>query len=32
MIGTHITVDQQEDVQERVAQWKAAHPRPNTTE
>ncbi|MDR3728130.1 MAG: tetratricopeptide repeat protein [Terracidiphilus sp.] len=27
MIGTHITADELEAVQERVAQWKAAHPR-----
>jgi hypothetical protein len=27
MIGTHITADELETVQDRVAQWKAAHPR-----
>ena len=27
MIGTHITADELEAVQDRVAQWKAAHPR-----
>jgi TPR repeat protein len=27
MIGTHITADELDAVQERVAQWKAAHPR-----
>jgi TPR repeat protein len=27
MIGTHITADELEAVQERVAQWKSAHPR-----
>jgi hypothetical protein len=29
MIGTHITEDDLEAVQERVKHWKAAHPRPN---
>jgi TPR repeat protein len=32
MIGTHITADELEEVQERVAKWLAAHPRPATTE
>ena len=32
MIGTHITTDELEAVQERVAKWQAAHPRPNATE
>jgi TPR repeat protein len=32
MVGTHITADELDAVQERVAQWKAAHPRPNSTE
>ncbi len=32
MIGTHITTDQLEDVQQRVARWLAAHPRSGTTE
>lgn len=27
LIGTHITTDELEEVQERVAQWQAAHPR-----
>jgi TPR repeat protein len=27
MIGTHITADELDAVQERVAQWKSAHPR-----
>ncbi len=27
-VGTHITVDELEDVQDRVAAWQAAHPRP----
>jgi TPR repeat protein len=26
MIGTHITADELEDVQDRVAKWRAAHP------
>jgi TPR repeat protein len=30
MVGTHITADELDAVQERVAQWKAAHPRPNS--
>jgi hypothetical protein len=28
MIGIHITVDQLEEIQDRVAAWIAAHPRP----
>jgi len=32
MIGTHITQDELDDVQERVAKWLAAHPRPNASE
>jgi len=28
LIGTHITTDELEEVEERVAKWKAAHPRP----
>lgn len=28
MIGTHITTDELEEVNERVAKWQAAHPRP----
>jgi TPR repeat protein len=31
-IGTHITTDELEEVQERVAKWQAAHPRPAATE
>jgi uncharacterized protein len=27
MIGTHITADELENVKERIAKWKAAHPR-----
>ncbi len=27
-IGTHITTDELEEVEERVAKWQAAHPRP----
>jgi TPR repeat protein len=27
MVGTHITTDELEEVEERVARWKAAHPR-----
>jgi len=27
LIGTHITTDELEEVQERIAKWKAAHPR-----
>jgi hypothetical protein len=27
MIGAHITADELDAVQERVSQWKAAHPR-----
>ena len=30
MIGEHITADELSDVQDRVAAWKAAHPRPET--
>ncbi len=29
MVGTRITADQLEDVQEREARWKAKHPRPD---
>jgi TPR repeat protein len=32
LIGTHITTDQLEDVQDRVAKWLAAHPRPAATQ
>jgi TPR repeat protein len=32
MIGTRITADELVDVQERVAKWLAAHPRPAATE
>jgi TPR repeat protein len=32
MIGTHITTDQLEEVQQRVANWLAAHPRSGTSE
>jgi hypothetical protein len=28
MVGTHITADELEEVQERVAKWQAAHPHP----
>jgi hypothetical protein len=28
-VGEHITTDQQAAVEDRVAAWKAAHPRPN---
>ena len=28
MVGTHITVDELAEVEQRVRQWKAAHPRP----
>ena len=31
MIGERITADELADVQDRVAAWKAAHPRPETT-
>lgn len=31
MIGTHITTDELEEVQERVAKWLAAHPRANAS-
>ncbi len=31
MIGERITADELDDVQDRVAAWKAAHPRPGTT-
>lgn len=31
-VGTHITVDEQADVEQRVAQWKAAHPRPDSSQ
>lgn len=30
MIGQHITTDELADVEDRVAAWKAAHPRPDT--
>ncbi len=29
MIGQHITADELADVEDRVAAWKAAHPRPD---
>lgn len=29
MVGTHVTADQLDVVKERVAAWKAAHPRPD---
>jgi TPR repeat protein len=32
LIGTHITAEELDAVQERVAAWIAAHPRPATTE
>jgi TPR repeat protein len=32
LIGTHITTDELEEVQERVAKWKASHPRPTGSE
>lgn len=32
LIGTHITTDELEEVQERIAKWLAAHPRPAATE
>jgi TPR repeat protein len=32
MIGIHITTDQLEEIQDRVAAWIAAHPRPPNTE
>ena len=32
MIGTHITAEELEAVQERVAKWLAAHPRPNAAQ
>jgi TPR repeat protein len=32
MVGTHITTDELEEVQERVATWQAAHPRPASAE
>ena len=31
MIGERITADELSDVQDRVAAWKAAHPRPDST-
>jgi TPR repeat protein len=31
MIGQHITADELSDVQDRVAAWKTAHPRPDRT-
>lgn len=32
MVGEHLTTDQVSDVQDRVAAWKAAHPRPDTAQ
>jgi TPR repeat protein len=32
LVGTHVTTDELEEVQERVAKWLAAHPRPATKE
>jgi TPR repeat protein len=32
LIGTHITTDELEEVQERVAKWQAAHPRAAATQ
>jgi len=32
MVGTRITAEELEDVQDRVAKWFAAHPRPGTAE
>jgi TPR repeat protein len=32
MAGTHITVDELEEIEERVAKWQAAHPRPGRSE
>jgi hypothetical protein len=32
MVGTRITADELEDVEERVAKWLAAHPRPGSAE
>jgi hypothetical protein len=32
MVGTHITTDDVDAVQERVARWLAAHPRPNSAQ
>jgi TPR repeat protein len=29
-VGTRITADELADVEERVAKWKAAHPRPDS--
>ena len=31
MVGAHITTDELDEVQERVAKWLAAHPRPAAT-
>ena len=31
MVGTHITTEELDEVQERVAKWLAAHPRPAAT-
>jgi hypothetical protein len=28
MIGTHITTDEQAEVEERVSKWLASHPKP----
>jgi len=32
MIGTHITADELINIEDRVAAWKAAHPRPNAAQ
>lgn len=32
MVGQHLTTDQVSDVQDRVAAWKAAHPRPDSAQ
>jgi TPR repeat protein len=32
MVGTRITADELEDVQDRVAKWQAAHPRPGVSD
>lgn len=32
MIGQHITADELSDVEDRVAAWKSAHPRPNESQ
>lgn len=31
MVGQHVTTDELSDLQDRVAAWKAAHPRPDST-